>query len=142
MRKYLVGLFVLLAACPKPATTGADATGASSPRAAVDGFLLAAKAGDLQAMSALWGTEKGPVRQSLSPDELEKRELIMICHLKADDHRIVSETQGQRKEHVLRVALTKNRDTRETTFDTVEGPAGRWYVVNADLQKVQAFCKS
>ena len=143
VRKLLVILLVLVtAACPKSPSTDTGLTGAASPRAAVDAFLNAARAGDLQAMSSVWGTEKGPVRESLSRDELEKRQLIMVCHFKADQHRIIAQDQADRNEQRLRVALTKGGITKETAFWAVQGPAERWYVVNADLMPVQDFCRS
>jgi len=43
----------------------------------VDQFLAAVKAQDLQAMSVVWGTSKGPARDQLERSELEKREIIM-----------------------------------------------------------------
>src|ERR687885_2406127 len=54
----------------RPTTsTGAVATaprgsrvGADSPRDAVEDFLKAVRAQDLQAMAAVWGTQKGPAR--------------------------------------------------------------------------------
>ena len=143
MRKLLVILLVLVtAACPRSPGTDTSLTGAASPRAAVDAFLNAARAGDLQAMSSVWGSEKGPVRESLSRDELEKRQLIMVCHFKADSHRILAQDQADRGEQRVRVSLTRSGSTKETAFWAVQGPAERWYVVNADLAPVQDFCRS
>ncbi len=143
MRKLLVILLVLVtAACPRTPSTDTGLTGAATPRAAVDAFLNAARAGDLQAMSSVWGSEKGPVRESLSRDELEKRQLIMVCHFKADSHRIIAQDQADRGEQRVRVSLTRAGSTKETAFWAVQGPAERWYVVNADLAPVQDFCRS
>ena len=54
------------------------APGAATPAAAVDAFLAAAKAEDLQAMSAVWGTPTGSVRDQIPRDELDKREIYII----------------------------------------------------------------
>lgn len=140
MRKFVVAL-LLLGAChsagtPTPGTTtpaGSSATGASTPRAAVDGFLSAVKAQDLQAMSGLWGRKQGPARDAIPRDELEKRELIMQCYLTHDSYRHVNDLAGSEGHRILRVALTKDGLTRETNFTTVEGPARRWYVEEVDL---------
>ena len=143
MRKILVGLLVLGVGCKSAGTTpGGGATGAESPRAAVETFLNAARAGDLQALAAVWGTEKGSVRESLEPAELEKRELIMICHFRTDSYRIIGDNAGERSERVLLVELRKNTLVRETNFHTVKGPAERWYVVDAEIAKVQDFCRT
>lgn len=139
MRRLLV-LVLLLAACKRP-STATSLTGAATPRAAVQAFLAAARAEDLQAMSAVWGTEKGPARDQMDADQFEKRELILICHFKADSARILSEGPGERGERMLRVQLIKGSDTRETKFFTILGPSQRWYVVNANLGEVKDFCR-
>ena len=144
MRRILVGGLLVAAACGGhgSAAPGNGATGASSPRAAVEAFLSATRAGDLQALSTVWGSEEGPMRDRVKPDELEKRELIMMCYFKADDHEILSERAGQRNERALAVRLTKNREAKETVFATVRGPGERWYVVNADVTPVKEFCQN
>ena len=143
MRKILVGLLVLGVGCKSAGTTpGSATTGAASPRAAVETFLDAARAGDLQALAAVWGSEKGSVRESLDPAELEKRELIMICHFKTDSYKIVADNPGMRGERVLLVELRKRNLVRETNFHTVASSAQRWYVVDAEIAKVQDFCRS
>ena len=43
--------------------------------------LAAATLQDIQAISAVWGDEKGMTRDRIARDELEKRTLIMICVL-------------------------------------------------------------
>ncbi|MFL5575039.1 MAG: hypothetical protein ACJ79S_03595 [Gemmatimonadaceae bacterium] len=138
MRKFVVAL-LLLGACrsagtPTPGTTGGkSATGASSARAAVDGFLGAVRAQDLQAMSGFWGRKQGPARDAIPRDELEKRELIMQCYLTHDRYRVVNEMSGEAGRRVIRVALSRGEVTRETNFTTIEGPAQRWYVEEVDL---------
>ena len=88
VKKLAVALLLMLTACPK--THGYDgpkasaSTGAASPRSAVDGFLAAVHSQDLQAMSGYWGSEKGPAREALARDVLERRELIMQCYLSHD----------------------------------------------------------
>ena len=138
--RRLLGVVLLLAACKHP-NTATRLTGAASPKAAVQAFLEAARAEDLQAMSAVWGTEKGPARDQLDAAQFEKRELILICHFKADSDRIVSEGPSERGERMLKVQLTKRGRTRETRFYTVQGPSERWYVVNANLDEVKEFCR-
>ena len=138
--KRLLGVLLLLAACKHPNTATA-LTGAETPKAAVQAFLAAARAEDLQAMSAVWGTEKGPARDQMDAAQFEKRELILICHFKSDTDRILSEGPSERGERMLRVQLTKRGVTRETKFFAVLGPSKRWYVVNANLDQVKDFCR-
>lgn len=115
-------------------------TGAPAPRAAVDGFLAAVKSQDLQAMSGFWGSERGPAREALARDVLEKRELIMQCYLSHDRYTILNEMSGDKGRRVLRVALSKGAITKETNFTAVQGPAERWYVEEVDLSSTAELC--
>ncbi|MDQ3950773.1 MAG: hypothetical protein M3282_10550, partial [Gemmatimonadota bacterium] len=82
MKKLSIAL-VLVAAChgaghqPTTAVRSAGAPfgnasgGATSARAAVAGFLAAARNEDLQAMALVWGTPAGPARNNIAREELE-----------------------------------------------------------------------
>ena len=140
MRKLALILLFALAcrpAAPRPAT------GAVSPKAAVEQFLSAVRAQDLQAMSAIWGNDKGPARDQYPLDEVEKRELIMQCYFSHDRFRILQETrpEGDSRRRVFTVELTKGALTRSTTFSTVMGPRERWYLDNGELEPVKDFCR-
>ena len=145
MRKLVVAaLLVTSVACrtaaPAATTKGGPLPGASSPRAAVDGFLGAVKAQDLQAMSIVWGNTKGPARDAFAREELEKREL-MQCYLGHDSYNVVNEAPGEAGRRLFRVALSKGKLTRETKVTTVEGPSARWYVEDVELAPTQYLCK-
>src|SRR5438045_4036676 len=76
---------------PLPAVAPAgSATGGADARGAVLAFLDAAKNQDLQALSAVWGSTEGSVRDTgaIPRDEMEKRELVMMCYLSHDSHQI------------------------------------------------------
>ena len=146
MRKLVIALFALAACRSSSATSGgaggrAPRPGADAPRAAVQTFLTAVKAQDLQAMSNVWGSEKGPAREIIDDRaELEKREIVMQCYLNHDRYRILDDVAGQGQERVFRVELTKGSLTRTTTFTTVRGPSDRWFVLTADLEPVKELC--
>ena len=138
VRRAIVTLLILaLAACSRG--TG-SLTGRATPQAAVQTFLDAVKAKDLQQMSEVWGNENGPARNRIERDELEKRELLMQCYLQHDEARILNDVPGEGGRRILTVRLTRGRITREVPFDTVRGPANRWYVEKAGLDRVQDFC--
>jgi hypothetical protein len=105
--KKLAVVLVLAAAChsaggPTAGTvrpagspiSGGGVGGAISPRTAVTGFLAAARAEDLQALASMWGTSEGPARNSIPRDELEKREIVMICFLKHDRYRLLTDAES------------------------------------------------
>lgn len=146
MRK-LIGAVLLLAACKTApvATTPAPVAGpgAASARDAVAGFLNAVTSQDLQAMSRFWGTSAGPVRDrgDISRDELEKRELLMMCYLRHDKYRVMRDA-AEPSGRVLAVELTAGPLTRTTNFHAVAGPSSRWFVQSVDLDPVADLCRS
>jgi len=142
--KYLVIIVLALTACksaaPVPPGPSGSVTGADTPRAAVEIFMNASKAQDLQTMSAIWGTSKGPARDVLPRDQLEKREIIMQCYLGHDAFRILSATQRHGQD-IFQVSLTKGPVTRQTTVSTVQGPSNRYYVTDVALEPLNDLCR-
>ena len=140
--RKIAGLF-LLAACSsatRSAGNSGELTGGAAPQVAVEQFLRAVNAKDLQAMSAVFGTRNGPARETMDRTELEKREIILACYFAHDSARVISDTPGQQGHHDLRVELKKGNLTRQTTFFTIKGPGDRWYVDNMDIAAVRDFC--
>src|SRR5438132_7761201 len=149
-----VALILILAGCASahpnnPATTPSSnantvvsggLTGAPAPRLAVETFLDAAHTGDLQAMSAMFGTDKGPARDNIDRNELEKREIILQCFFNADKHRFISDVPGQNGHRVIKMELTKGNLVRQPNFFVVRGPENRWYVDNMEIAVVREFC--
>jgi hypothetical protein len=130
-----------------PSTTPAVAgstTGAPDPRGAVVAFLDAAKSQDLQALAGAWGSTSGSVRTSgeIPRDEMERRELIMLCYLNHDSRQILSEVPSPNNERVLAVQLKLGTLTRTSNFYAVATPGGRWYVRQFDMEPLQDFCKN
>ena len=140
MKKLLVILLVLGACRSRPA--GDPLTGAPAPRLAVEQFLAAIKAQDLQAMSVIWGTDKGPARDQVERTELEKREIIMAGCFDHDKFRIVDESSGEGGRRVFRVEITKGTITRIPRFYAVKGPSERWYVEDAEIAAVRDICRT
>jgi hypothetical protein len=145
VKRLAVVLLMLVGACRSAGGPSANqqqgrAAGAPAPRAAVDGFLGAVRSQDLQAMSNYWGSEKGPARNALSRDVLEKRELVMQCYLTHDRYNVLNELSGDKGRRVLRVQLMKGQITKETNFTAVQGPDQRWYVEEVDLSATAELC--
>jgi hypothetical protein len=149
-RTFALALLVplALAACSQATTTSTGSVAAPAPgtvgtntaRAALDQFLDGVKSQDIQAMSQVWGTSKGPAREQIPRQELEKRILVMQCYFSHDNYRVTSDSRTE-KGHIFRVALTKGSVTRETSFYTVRGPSNRWFVENAEMEPVKDLCR-
>jgi hypothetical protein len=140
----IVAVIALLSACSsatqRSSASGGQATGAVTAQLAVDQFLRGAKATDIQAMSAVFGTRNGPARETMDRTELEKRQVILACFFTHDTYRILGEAPGLGGHRDVRVELKKGKVTRQPTFYVIQGPAQRWYVSNMDIAAVRDFC--
>ena len=147
MRKKLVALLLLAApvfvACRTTTTlqgAGPSGGGATSPRVAAESFLAAAREQNLGAMSAIWGTAEGPARATIEKNELERRQLVMMCHLRHDSHRIVDEAPLPRGLRQIVVELTSGSLTRRTNLEAVPTRNGAWYIQSVDLEPLRDIC--
>jgi hypothetical protein len=146
VKKLLIG-FLLLAACARstteiPATRGGGAAApAAGARPALDAFLAAIRAKDLQALGANWGDKDGPIRDSkrISRDELEKRELLLMCYFSHDSYTVLDDQAVAGGERKLTVRLTKGTLSRTTDFLLASAPE-RWYVRSGNIEPVRDLC--
>ena len=92
-------------------------------------------------MSAVWGDKDGSVRASgkMGREEIEKREIIMMCYLRHDKFRVVSEMPAVDNERTLAVELTKGQLSRTANF-SMATDGSRWYVRSADLEALRDLC--
>ena len=106
----------------------------NGPRPAVDAFMSAIKAQDLQALSAAWGDKTGSVRDNgvIPRADLEQRELVLIRCFRNDSYRILGESQATDGERSVQLELTRGTATRIVDFLVTRGP-DRWYVRHANV---------
>jgi hypothetical protein len=140
----IVLLLVVAAGCQRRVTVGTAPSvndpGGSTAREAVQKFLAAAKAQDLQAFSNVWGTSAGPARTTMEKEELEQREIILLCYLKHDSYRVVSESPATNDERVVAVEIKFQDLSRIANFFVTPGPAKRWYVKTFDTEPLRDIC--
>lgn len=132
---------IIAAACrsaPNRNTVGNSPTGALSSRGAVERFLAAVHAQDIQAMSVVWGTKDGPARDRFDREHLEKQEVILVQCLAHDSASFVDDITAANDAHHVRFVLYRGPVTRTTTFTTEVDPAARWYVSSIDLRDVHS----
>lgn len=143
MRKLMIALLLAATACTTRSTIEpARGVVPVGPRPALDAFLSAVRAQDLQAMSLAWGDKEGPVRDNkkLARDEVEQRELIMMCYFKHDRYRVLSEQQAAGGERIMEVELSRGTLSRRTNFFLANG-GDRWYVRTAEMEPVKDLCQ-
>ena len=144
MKKLLIG-FLLLTACTTRTTerpvTVASAPVASGARPALDAFLSAIRSKDLQALGANWGDKNGAIRDSkrISRDELEKRELVLMCYFNHDSYTVLNDEPVAGGERKMTVRLTRGTTTRTTDF-FLTSTADRWFVRTANMEPVRDLC--
>ena len=89
MRRLGIAMMLVLASVScRPAAVGSGSGGADTAQMAVVEFLNAARAQDLQGISAVWGNDESPTRDRVDRQELERRLMIIACHLRHDESRI------------------------------------------------------
>jgi hypothetical protein len=123
-----------------PPPVDANVAGGATAREAVQKFMAAAKAQDLQAMSTVWGTSAGPARGTMGQQEIEQREVIMMGCLKHDSYRVTSEGPAANRERIVGVEVRFKELTRPTNFYTTPGPSNRWFVRTFDLESLRDIC--
>ena len=142
MKKAVVCLLVLgVGACRTP-PPGTSLTGAAAPRLAVEQFMTAVKAQDLQAMSVVWGTEKGAARDQMERNELDQRLIVIQGCYAHDRYQIVDETPASDGKRFVKVSITRARRTKTPNFSLVKGPSERWYVLDADFATMRDMCRT
>jgi hypothetical protein len=130
---------VVIAACRStPTRPGADLSGAPTARGAVERFLAAVRAQDLQAMGIVWGTKEGPARMTVPREELEKREVILTQCLANDSASFLDESAVPDGDRQVRFTLYHGSVTRTTVFTAESGPLERWYVKEINLRDVHS----
>lgn len=122
---------------------GSSMTGAPSARDAANMFVNAAKAQDLQAMGAVWGSTQGASRDNMDREQLDRRLIILQPCYVADRVQILEESMGASPtERQIRLQLTRGSRTKNIVFKAVRGPSNRWYVEDVDYDELQAdFCR-
>lgn len=139
MRKWIL-LALAVVACSRAPGPGGSLTGAPTPRQAAAEFMNAVKAGDLQAMSAVWGTAQGPARDQLDREDLDRRLVILLGCYRHDNFALGDERAAPNGERVVAVQIVRGDRSKTANFQLVRGPSDRWYVRDADFEAVQEFC--
>ena len=91
-------------------------------------------------MSLIWGSPQGPIRDTRSREEIEQREVILMCHLKHDSYRVMSEAPATNDERALLVEVKYQNLTKVSSFFVGQGPSQRWYVFRFDVDPLREIC--
>lgn len=108
----------------------------TDPAAAVREFMQAVAANDIEAMGAVWGSDKGPAETWMKRDELQKRLLVVRSYLTHE--RFTIEPGGllpgdSDKERIVRVRLVRSGCEPVVPFTTLQY-RDRWIISAIDLE--------
>lgn len=149
MKRIAIILLLAVSAChrkvevssaPAPAAPAPGTPGAASPREAVVKFMSAVKVQDLDALSLIWGSTAGPVRQTMNREEWEMREVTIMRCLRHESYRVAAEGPVAGGERAVTVDVTFQDLTPTTNFTVTRDSAGRWYVRMVDMKPLEQLC--
>jgi hypothetical protein len=142
VRKLLLIGLLLAGACTTRTVAVPGPSASQGPRPALAEFLASVRSQDLQAMSGAWGDRDGAVRDNrkMSREEMEQRELLLMCYFNHDSYRVLADNPGTNGERILSVELTKGTLHPTTNFYLVQG-RDRWFVRSADIEPVKEICQ-
>lgn len=124
-----------------PVVPTGSVTGAATPSAAIDAFMAAIKAQDLQALGAIWGTPNGPARNRLSSDVLQERELTMLCYLHHDSYSVQSSAPAMNGDRTYAVLVKYKGLSHVGQYEVGRASDGRYYVYSVrNFTDFQDFC--
>lgn len=133
LRRALIGgtLALLGAGCSRSSGGPAPA----DPAAAVQQFLAASKANDIERMGQLWGTSKGPAVGRMPRDRMEKSLTVIRIYLEHESYAIEpgSSPADAADERVVRVRITRKGCNPVVPFTVVRWRTG-WLVRAIDLE--------
>jgi hypothetical protein len=153
VKKLAIVLLLVAAGChrkvevrsapPSPTKADLNATGAATPKAALEQFLAAAKAQDVQAFARIWGSVEGPIIATRAREEVEQRAVILFCYLQHDSHTITRELAASGGERIVTAELKYKTVTRSADFTTTRGkPNNQWYVSQFNPEGLTEICSA
>ena len=103
--------------------------------------LDAAKAQNIQGISAYWGDKDGSARGRFPKAEEEQREIIMARCLRHDRYEVIGDAPAMGGGRTFAVALTRPGKSVTTNFEVVPAVDHRWYVQQVDMEKLADYCR-
>ena len=108
----------------------------STPEATVQQFLAATNAGNLEAMGALWGDERGPVPAGNETERQRRNQRLTIMQrlLRSDSFAITESNVMNPSRPVLTVAMRQGTRSFSVPFTLVQPGSGGWLINDIGLE--------
>lgn len=137
--KLLIGFVFMLSACATYVPRAEGAPGAPAAQAAVERFLLESTEKDYVQMGWLFGTTDGPIIERDPVSDVERRMYAIANVLTHTSYSVDRQypVPGRIGE-AIRFDVQLMRGEREylVPFTVVQGPEGRWFVEQVDIEAV------
>lgn len=107
-----------------------------SPQQTLAQFMAAVKANDADRMGALWGSERGPAKASMKPEELHQRVAAIQKYLDHVGYRVLDGPRamaGKDNVETFRIELQRRSCTVAFPIDLVRTKSGGWLVLDVHL---------
>ena len=104
---------------------------------ALDQFLGAVKANDLNRMSQLWGTDRGPAADWMQPGDLRKKLTVIQIYLNHTGYRVVEgpiAAPANSNVRTFRVELQHRDCNHVQPIDLMRTRSGGWLVFDVHLE--------
>jgi hypothetical protein len=132
---WILGLGVILGACGgghrAPASIGPQATAEDAVRA----FMQAVADSNIQRMSNLWGTTKGPASKTGQPSDYEKRLQVTQVYLRGSPYKVLASEpfEGDPARRKVVIELDRTQCVKAVPFVLVRVGDTGWIVNSVDL---------
>jgi hypothetical protein len=133
MRRYAVLATLLAVGCGH----GSQAPVPQTLSQALDQFLAAVKANDLNRMGQLWGNQDGPAVEWMTPDRLRMHLTGMQIYLNHTGYRVIEgpvAPPGNDKIRTFRVELQRSDCNHVQPIDLMQTKRGSWIVFDAHVE--------
>ncbi len=96
----------------------------------------------MQALGAVFGNDKGPLRDHADRTMVERQLIIQLQCLRHDKAVVSEPVRGEGGHQIFVVDFTSGKNTASVHFTTVKGPSDRWYVEVFEIVVLQnkGFC--
>ena len=127
-RHLAIALLALTAACGGRRANMVPAP--ETPDQAVERFLTAVNATEIDQMADYWGDERGPESQTRRFPEAERRQRLQIMQrmLRSDNHMITGTDATDPSKRVITVAMTQGTRRFAVPFTVVPVRGGGWLI--------------
>ena len=140
-RRVAIALLLFAGSSACGGSPGTSTPVPQSINESVSQFLAAVKANDQKRMGELWGTERGPLANSMNAGVLRQRVTVIQKYLDHTGYRIIEGpllVPGHNELRTYRVELQRANCNQVLPIDVVRTHSGGWLVFDVHLESASS----